>query len=193
MNFLRPLLGRSRGVFGFASLACAALLGAGLVASCSTVRIETDGDLRLEPGTTYRWVQSDGLNVNRQGLQGEVPWSELRAALSRRMQERGLMEVASPEAQVTAQMTLDFDIVTRENDPYFDFYVASRYERATLRLILREGQEHMWVGKDSRRLRYVEQMQGSMVTPSWIDVDEEREWDVEDFVDGLIAALPMRD
>lgn len=172
-----------------AALCASALLFAG----CSSVQVQTDGELSLEPGDTFAWVNSDGLRVNRQGLQQEVPWDELREALEDQMEARGLVRAPANVADVTAQMSLDFEIVTRENDPYFDFYVASRYERATLRLTLRDGDNDLWVAKDERRLRYTEQMQGSMASPNWITVDEDREWDVEDFAAGIGAVLPVKD
>ena len=58
---------RSNSSLRFLGFRAALAAGALFLTGCSTVQVKTDGDLSLEPGATFAWVNSDGLRVNQSG------------------------------------------------------------------------------------------------------------------------------
>lgn len=166
---------------------------AGLLAGCSSVKTKTEGGFAPGVGATYLWVDEGDPSPAVAGLGKDVPWEALREAFDAGLQGRGLVKAEGSEANLKAQMFLGFEIVTRQNDPYFEFYIADRYEKVSLILVLSDSEDGIWSGRDEHKLRYVEHALGGVIGENWIDAEQPRDWTVDEFVEGIIESVPIQD
>ena len=169
------------------------LLAAVLLVStaCSSVQTTKYSDFRTSPDLRYAW--SDSTPTRTLDADGNpLPWGEFRSAIEQVLEERGLRKVDAAEASVQLDADLSVAIRTRNNDPYFNLYVAERFEEATYRIEFRSSTTNaiLWIGQCGHRLRFTERAKGGATALRWTTTNQQREWDVTGAVKRILDRLP---
>lgn len=161
-----------------------------LALGCSSTRTSGSPDFPLQVGETFAWSPSTSADRT---FDGDVPWGELRDTVAAELRERGLQEVAGQEADITVDMDIAIQVLTRQNDPEFYLYVGERFERATLSVELQRNAEQgaYWRGECRHDLRDVARTIGGITGAAWQPIEQERSWPVQALVDRIFDRLPQ--
>ena len=165
-----------------------------LSASCVTSSTEhvDEGRLELFEQRTYAWV--DEPIAGPEGSTREELTEltlEARSLLTAALAERGFRGVREGNAAILMALRLDVTEETRELDPYFAQDQAERYETGHLSLAAFAPitYEDVWRARSEVKLRTTAQGLGTLRV-RWKELDEEREWQLEDLVVAIVERLP---
>jgi len=167
------------------------LSGAALLAGCSGVHVESNGDLRPEetPALTWGWAsQAPELDPEQA--------RQLREEVAADLAARGLHEARGTEPDLLVSSSVDVSVRMRgTNEGYdydtFRFQPMEKFEQGRLTLAFTDPRtgEVRWEGTGRRELRTVSR--GVDIASSrFVPTGEPREWDVPDTVRAILNDFP---
>lgn len=174
-----------------------ALLAAALLGACqqgrSTVLLEAEAPAM--ESRTYAWVQE---RIDAPEGSAPVYEQEVEAELKRRIDEalaaRGFAVADEEDAGFLVTMRLDVTLDTRRYDPFFAVYSLEQFERGhlTLAALAPVSYQPFWIARGNAVLRETKRAM-TRETVQWIEVDEEREWDVARLANAVMETFPRVD
>jgi len=175
----------------------AAVLLAALLGACqqgrSTVLLE--GEAPAMESRTYAWVQE---RIEAPEGSARVYEQEVEAELQRLIDEafaaRGFAVADEEDAGFLVTMRLDVTLDTRRYDPFFAVYSLQQFERGhlTLAALAPVSYQPFWIARGNAVLRETKRAM-TRETVQWIEVDEEREWDVARLANAVMETFPRVD
>jgi hypothetical protein len=166
------------------------LLAVGLLGACSGVRVESSGDLPPEAAgsLTYAWAPDAGGSA----IEPELA-QQIRDEVDADLAARGLAVPAAQDAEPDLLVTpaVDVGMRVRVNDPYYFFPLLQQIEEGRLALTFTDPRtgELRWQGTGRRELRTVARSADSL-SSRLVPTTEERDWDVPETVQAILAEFP---
>lgn len=188
---------RARSIPAALALALVAPLAASLLASCQSggATVLLEGETPALENRSYAWVDeriekpADSAPVVDEEVEAEV-----RLLIDERLAARGFRQADEDDAGFLLTLRLDATLDTRQHDPYFAIYALEQFERGhlTLAALAPVSYQPFWIARSNIVLRATKRSM-TRDTVTWIEVDEEREWDVPRLVKSVMETLPRHD
>lgn len=164
-----------------------------LLTGCTAVQVAGHPEFVVRTRQTYAWSPASlaALETELSGPEETLTVEALRGAVDDQLRALDLVETTRGRCDLVLEAEVLVEAGTRTNDPYFDSFVAERYEDGRLRLTLRSRRdgELWWSGEAVQRLRITAYSTGGLDL-AFQPTNRVREWDVEDLVDDILGALP---
>lgn len=175
----------------------AVLFLACLVGSCQGTRstVLVEGEAPAMETRTYAWVQEriEAPEGSAPVYEQEVE-AELRRLIDAELASRGFTAADEDDAGFLVTMRLDVTLDTRRYDPYFAIYSQEQFERGhlTLAALAPISYQPFWMARGNEVLRETKRAM-TRETVQWIEVDEERSWDLPRLVNAVMETFPRGD
>ena len=158
------------------------------MAACSSVQTAGDPAFEAYPGDRYAWSAPAFSGAG-------LPYHEFQAAIDDELAARGLRQAVDADADLLVRPVLGVEAKTRYNDPYFELYIADRYEEGTLGIQVLDARTAslVWSAETHLRLRFTERSMGGVSTMRWTPTGDERQWHIPDVAERLFQRFPLGD
>ena len=138
---------------------------------------------------TYAWSAPPRFVSTTQALDPSL-LERVRVAIDEELERIGTRRVDKHRASFLVEASLDLELETQSNDPYYSLYIAEKYEEGRLTVSLYDTRTSRlaWRGECRHRLRYVARTMGGL-SPRFVPTSEARDWQIEAMVERVVRRL----
>lgn len=160
---------------------CAALL-----VNCSTIRTTRSPGFEFSKVDSYAWRRPPRF-LREIPRDSDLLLTKMEQSIDRELQKLGIRPADPGQAAVLVDASLQMVLELQRNDPFYDLYVAEKYETASLRITLYDpAMRQLWTGRCRHTLRLVSRSTGG-TKPEFHPTGEQRDWRIKQMVERILA------